>query len=450
MKAFIRIVSPRLIALLAALSLLIAQGGAQAQGAYAYSQQELDQMLAPIALYPDPLLSQILLAATYPMEVLEAARWSREQPELSGEEAVRAAEGENWDPSVKALLAFPQVLASMSGNPQWMQSLGDAFLAQQAQVMNTVQELRHRAQAAGGLGSDDHVRLVASGPDLLLQPLDPGVIHVPYYDPLVVFGSWWWPAYPPVLFRPWQRHYARPGHVRGSFWGPPVVVSTGFFFSAFDWPRRQLQTPQGKYRHYRHGQAANRPIVPNRAPGAWRREAERRTGSSQSGAAAAPRLVAPGAPQNQHSRIGIFRPEERMDRRAAVPPQARPEARFDGRPNSRVIARPTAPAPVVQTAPTVPTAPVARLAPALRPAPVVLPAAVVPLAPAAPPAPAAHVKRQSAEHAPRAREGAQRADRPGRDMRSSPATTLQSGGANPGARAPGAPASTHSRSARTR
>lgn len=101
-----------------------------AQAQRTYSQAELDQMLAPVALYPDPLLSQVLMAATYPAELGEAARWSRANPRLQGDDAVRAVEYEDWDPSVKSLTAFPRILARMDENPGWTQSLGDAFLAQ--------------------------------------------------------------------------------------------------------------------------------------------------------------------------------------------------------------------------------------------------------------------------------------------------------------------------------
>src|SRR5450830_1736136 len=163
----------RLFALLAALTLALAQSGAHAQSAYVFPQQELDQMLAPIALYPDALLSQILMASTYPLEVVEAARWSKARPGLSGDDAVRAAEGENWDPSVKSLVAFPQVLERMNENLQWTQALGDAFLDQQAQVMDTVQALRRRAEAVGNLRSDDRVRVLDSGSGLMLDPVSP-------------------------------------------------------------------------------------------------------------------------------------------------------------------------------------------------------------------------------------------------------------------------------------
>jgi len=171
MKAFIRNGYPRIFAVLTALLLAFAQGGALAQGTPAFSQPQLDQMLAPIALYPDALLSQILMAATYPPEVLEAARWSRARPGLSSEDAVRAAADEDWDPSVKSLLAFPQVLARMGENPQWTQALGEAFLQQQSELMDSVQSLRRRAAAAGNLHSDDRLNVVEDGSNLLLQPV---------------------------------------------------------------------------------------------------------------------------------------------------------------------------------------------------------------------------------------------------------------------------------------
>ena len=118
------------------------------EGNPSFTQQELDQMLAPIALYPDPLLSQILMAATYPLEVVEAARWSNANPNLTGDAAVQAVNSQNWDPSIKSLVAFPQVLQTMDQNIEWTERLGDAFLGQQSQVMDTVQRLRQKAQQA--------------------------------------------------------------------------------------------------------------------------------------------------------------------------------------------------------------------------------------------------------------------------------------------------------------
>src|SRR5258708_7383607 len=153
MKARARSFSTHMLALLLCVSVAFAQTTelgpvqpAPAQTAPAqpgFTQQELDQMLAPIALYPDSLLSQILIASTYPIEIVQAARWSRANPNLKGDDAVRAVEQNNWDPSVKSLVAFPQILSMMDEKLDWMERLGDAFLSHLQQVTYTVQDPRH-------------------------------------------------------------------------------------------------------------------------------------------------------------------------------------------------------------------------------------------------------------------------------------------------------------------
>jgi hypothetical protein len=206
----------------------------------AFTQQELDQMLAPIALYPDSLLSQILMASTYPLEVVEAARWSRANPNLKGDQAVQAVAQNPWDPSVKSLVAFPQILQMMDEKLDWTERLGDAFLAQQAQVMDTVQNLRQKAYAAGNLKSTDQVRVDQEGQTIVVEPTRPDVIYVPYYDPLVVYGPWWWPAYPPVYWAPWPGYFVGPRFAVSFTWGVGIPVGVGFFFGAFDWPHRHV------------------------------------------------------------------------------------------------------------------------------------------------------------------------------------------------------------------
>jgi hypothetical protein len=216
------------------------QQNAPMQGRPAFTPQELDQMLAPIALYPDSLLSQILMASTYPLEVVEAARWSRANPNLKGDEAVKAVEQNYWDPSVKSLVAFPQILMMMDEKLSWMQRLGDAFLSQQAQVMDTVQSLRQKAYAAGNLKSSDQVRVEQQGQTIVVESPNPQVVYVPYYDPMVVYGPWWWPAYPPVYWAPWPGYFVGPGFGAGFVWGVGITVGVGFFFGAFDWPHRHV------------------------------------------------------------------------------------------------------------------------------------------------------------------------------------------------------------------
>ena len=210
-----------------------------------FSQAELDQMLAPIALYPDSLLSQILIAASYPNDVFEAAAWSRSHRELRGVNAVRAAGNERWDASVVGLTAFPDVLQLLDERRYWTQKLGEAFVEQPVQVMETVQGLRRRADGAGTLRTSEEIVVERRGPDYVIEPASPEVVYVPYYDPRYAYGPWWWADYPPVYWRPWRGYAYYPGYT-GLAWGYGVTTGPSFFFGAFDWPRRYVY-----YSHYR-------------------------------------------------------------------------------------------------------------------------------------------------------------------------------------------------------
>jgi hypothetical protein len=206
----------------------------------AFTQQELDQMLAPIALYPDSLLSQIFMASTYPLEVVEAARWSKANPNLKGDQAVQAVAENTWDPSVKSLVAFPQILMMMDEKLNWMERLGDAFLAQQQEVMGTVQSLRQKASDAGNLKSNDQIRVEQQGPSIVVEPANPQVVYVPYYNPMEMYGPWWWPAYPPVYWAPWPGYFYGPRFGVGFAWGIGIGIGPGFFFGGFNWPYRHI------------------------------------------------------------------------------------------------------------------------------------------------------------------------------------------------------------------
>lgn len=206
----------------------------------AFTQQELDQMLAPIALYPDSLLSQILMASTYPLEVIEAARWSKANPNLKGDQAVQAVAENTWDPSVKSLVAFPQILMMMDEKLNWMERLGDAFLAQQQEVMDTVQSLRQKASDAGNLTSNDQIRVDQQGQSIVVEPANPQVVYVPYYNPMEIYGPWWWPAYPPVYWAPWPGYFYGPRFGVGFAWGIGIGIGPGFFFGGFNWPYRHI------------------------------------------------------------------------------------------------------------------------------------------------------------------------------------------------------------------
>jgi hypothetical protein len=170
-----------------------------AQGAPAkvFKQEELEQLLAPIALYPDDLLTQILMASTYPLEVVQAERWAKQNKSLKGDALKAALEKQTWDDSVKALVPFPDVLTMMSEKLEWTQKLGDAFLAQQKDVMDTVQKLRKKAAEAGNLKSSKEQEVKKEGDIIIVQAANPQVVYVPTYNPTVVYGAWAYPAYPP-------------------------------------------------------------------------------------------------------------------------------------------------------------------------------------------------------------------------------------------------------------
>ena len=220
----------------AALALALSGPAVFAEERSRFTQAELDQMLAPVALYPDSLLAQILMAATYPVEVVQAARWSRANAYLTGEDAVRAVEPMDWDPSVKSLVAFPQILDRMDEQLDWTRRLGAAFIAQEPQVMDTIQQLRRRAEAAGNLVPGEEMRIVRDEDYLGIEPASPQVVYVPYYDPLVVYGTWWWPAHHPVHWAPWPGHHVRKAYAPRFVWGRAVAFHKGFFFGSFSWP----------------------------------------------------------------------------------------------------------------------------------------------------------------------------------------------------------------------
>lgn len=235
---------------------------AVAQERAALSEEELHQMLAPIALYPDSLLSQILMAATYPLEIVQAARWSRANSQLKGDDAVKAVDGMEWDPSVKSLVAFPQVLQRMDERLDWTQRLGEAFLVQEPHVLDAIQSLRQRAEAAGSLKSGDQMRVTRQDEAILIEPAHPESVYVPYYDPAVVYGAWGYPAYPPVYWAPWPGYYAAPAFWPGFFWGPAIVVSTGFFFGHADFHHHHVKVhhKHGHHAHGKHHRVHDKPV----------------------------------------------------------------------------------------------------------------------------------------------------------------------------------------------
>ncbi len=199
-------------------------------------KEELEQLLAPIALYPDSVLSQIFMASTYPVEIVQADRWAKKHKDLKGDALAKELEKQEWDASVKSLVNFPQVLAMMSEKLDLTIRLGDAVLAQQADVMNSVQVLRAKANANGNLKSNEQQKVTivdAPPPDptvivqaapppqvITIESPSPSTIYVPTYSPTVVYGSWPYPAYPPAPYYP-------PGYIASSAISFGVGVAVG-------------------------------------------------------------------------------------------------------------------------------------------------------------------------------------------------------------------------------
>ena len=200
-----------------------------AGGKPAFKQEELDQMLAPIALYPDSLLTQILMASTYPLEVVQADRWAKQNKDMKGDALAKALEAQTWDPSVKSLVNFPQVLQMMSEKLDLTQKLGDAFLAQQKDVMDTIQKLRAKAQASGNLKTTKEQVVKVEKEVIIIESASPQVVYVPSYNPTVVYGAWAYPSYPPAPYYP-------PGYGAAAFvTGVAVGAAWGYAWGHSNW-----------------------------------------------------------------------------------------------------------------------------------------------------------------------------------------------------------------------
>jgi hypothetical protein len=190
------------------------------------SAQELRQLVAPIALYPDALVAQVLAASTYPTEIVEADRWMHDHSDLKGEKLADAVNKQTWDPSVKALTQFPSVLENMDKNLSWTSSLGDAYVNQQQDVTDAVQAMRQQARKAGHLSSNEQQKITTQGNTVIIEPANPEVVYVPAYDPWLVYGA------PIVAYPGW---YPVPGIF---FAGPEISFGLGFgigFFGGFGW-----------------------------------------------------------------------------------------------------------------------------------------------------------------------------------------------------------------------
>ncbi len=186
---------------------------------------ELDQLVAPIALYPDPLLAQVLMASAYPLDIVQAERWLEANKNLKGDQLKAAVDKQDWDDSIKSLVATPDVLRTMSSKLDWTQKLGDAVVAQQADVMDAIQRLRSKAQANNKLQSTKEQKITVTKEQnrqvIAIEPTDPNTVYVTYYDPGVVYGDWPYPDYPP-------EYWPAPGYIGAGLLATGVAFGAGY------------------------------------------------------------------------------------------------------------------------------------------------------------------------------------------------------------------------------
>jgi hypothetical protein len=241
-----------------------------------YKAEEIEAMVAPIALYPDSLLSQVLMASTYPLEVAQAARWLKANPTLKGDAALKAVQKEPWDVSVKSLVAFPQVLEPMNDKLDWTQKLGDAFLAQQKDVFDGIQRLRQRARQSGHLESNAQQKVTVedSAPQTIvrIEPANPQVIYVPAYDPAIVYGGWGYPDYPYYYWPPYPGYYPGDAFVGGIGFGVGLIAAAAIFGDC-DWHGGGMRVEHHK------AQSIDRNFDARKAEGGrWQHDASHRQG----------------------------------------------------------------------------------------------------------------------------------------------------------------------------
>jgi hypothetical protein len=210
------------------------------------------------------VLSQVLMASTYPLEIVQAARWVQANPKVTGDAAVKAVEKEAWDVSVKSLVAFPQILLPMNEKLDWTQRLGDAFLSQQADVMAAAQRLRQQAHQAGTLKSNEQQNVVVEQEPatqqtiIKVEPADPQVVYVPAYNPTVVYGAWPYPAYPPYYWPPPPAYYPG-GYLAAGFAFGLGVVTVGAIFGDCDWGNNDINIDVDKAVNIDRNFQSNRP-----------------------------------------------------------------------------------------------------------------------------------------------------------------------------------------------
>ncbi|MBR9895346.1 MAG: DUF3300 domain-containing protein [Gammaproteobacteria bacterium] len=224
-----------------------------------YSDAQLDSVLAPIALYPDTLLTHILIAATYPLDVVAADRWRQSNKHLTPQQVDNVLANVSWDPSVKALASFTDLLNTMANDLQWLQQLGDNVLIDQSRVLDRVQVLRQHAHNTGNLVTNDYIEVETERRHtrevIYIEPRQREVVYVPYYDPHVVYGHWWHTT-SPVRWR----HQVSYHHHSNVFWSPSIHLSTAFFFGSVHWHNRHVVIHREPVRRYYRGSPRKRVV----------------------------------------------------------------------------------------------------------------------------------------------------------------------------------------------
>jgi hypothetical protein len=247
-----------------------------------FSKEELAQLVAPVALYPDALLAQVLMASTYPGDIADAAAWSKAHPDAKGDSAVKAVANEPWDPSVQALVAFPQAVSMLGQGINWTQKLGDAFLAQPEDVMRTAQDLRKQAQSAGNLKSNEYQKVSEQAPTggatsqtIVIESSQPDVIYVPSYNPTVVYGSWMYPSYPPMYYPPSAYWYPGAALVGGFMWGAGMAIA-GNLWGDMNWGGGDININSNRVNNFNRN--TNRNVDRGQNGGRWQHDGARRDG----------------------------------------------------------------------------------------------------------------------------------------------------------------------------
>jgi hypothetical protein len=258
-----------------------AQAPASTSGDQLLKPEQIDALVSPIALYPDTLMAEVLMASTYPLEVVQAARWMEQNKNLKGDALKAEVDKQGWDESIKSLTATPDVLKMMSDKLDWTQRLGDAFLAQEADVMMSVQRLRKQAQDAGNLKSTEQQKVVTERETVVIQPANPQVVYVPSYNPTVAYGTWPYPAYPPVYYPPPPAYYPYGSAlVSGLAFGAGVaIVGSLWGWGDSDWHGNNVNVNASRYNtinttNIRSGRATALPASAN----TWRHDPSHRAG----------------------------------------------------------------------------------------------------------------------------------------------------------------------------